>query len=289
MERVVQVLAGLDGVATSEQLRRAGVTPRQLRAAVERGAVLRLRRGWYAVPAVPSAQRRAVAAGGVLTCASALSSRGLWVLESEQLHVAVPPHASERRGGNGVLLHRRRWEGCGHETSSLDGLRSSLLHLLACVDGEDALMTFDSAVNSGAVDLDDLLGLRALAPAGKRWVFDEIEPRAQSGLETRVRRCGRRLRVRVRSQVDVPRVGRVDVVLGDRLVLEPDGRAFHSGSHQLEEDYRRSLELAAQGYLCLRLSTRQIVGSWDRTEAVIRGLVRRREHLWSALRPADRP
>ncbi|PPG89532.1 hypothetical protein C5C00_05960 [Rathayibacter rathayi] len=283
MERVVEVLAGLGGVATTAQLLRSGISARTVRDAVECGAVLRLRRGWFALPSVPLDERRAVAAGGVLSCASALASRGLWVLDTEQLHVAVPPHSSERRGGNCVLLHWREWEGCGSETPSLDGLRSSLLHLLACVDGEDALMSFDSAVNSGAIDLDDLFALRSRAPAAKRWVFDEVEPGAQSGLETRVRRCGRRLRVRVRSQAAVPRVGRVDVILGERLVFEPDGRAFHSGSHQLEEDYRRSL-----GYLCIRLSTRQIVGSWSETEAVIRGLVRRKEHLWSTRRPGER-
>jgi len=284
----MHVLAGLDGVATTAQLARAGFTARDLRAAVDSGAVLRLRRGWFALPAVPLDQRCAVAAGGVLSCASGLDARGLWVLETGRLHVAVPPHSSERRAGDGTVLHWRAWEGCGPETSSLDGLRSSLLHLLACVDGENALMTFDSAVNSGAIALDDLLALRGLAPTGKQWVFDEVDPLSQSGLETRVRRCGRRLGVRVRSQVPIPRVGRVDVLLGERLVFEPDGRAFHSGSHQLEEDYRRSLELAAQGYLCIRLSTRQIIASWERTEDVIRGLVQRKEHLWSGRQHGER-
>lgn len=280
MERVLRILAENGGVASTARLTAAGATRRGVQSALDAGEALRLRRGWVALASLPLAERRAVAAGGILTCASALASRGLWVLESGRLHVAVPSHASERRAARGVVLHWRTWEGAGAESDSLDGVRSSLLHLLACVPPEDALMTFDSAVNSGVIALDDLLALRPLAPVMRRWVFDEIDPGSQSGLETRIRRCGRRLRVAVRTQVSIPGVGRVDVVLGERLVVETDGREFHSGSVQIEEDYRRSLELAARGFLCLRLSSRQVIDDWARTEAVIARSVGRGEHLW---------
>ncbi|AZZ55681.1 type IV toxin-antitoxin system AbiEi family antitoxin domain-containing protein [Rathayibacter iranicus] len=288
MDRLWQVLLEQHGVATTAQFAASGVSVRTLQGAVREGAVLRLRRGWFALPSVSEDERRAVSLGGVLTCGSALSARGLWVLDTGRLHVAVPSHSSERRGGPGVTLHWRRFEGCGVETASLDGVRTSLLHLVSCVDGEDALMTLDSAVNSGTIPLDDLLALRPLASAGRQWVFGEIDPLCQSGLETRIRRCGRRLGVRVRTQVVIRDVGRVDVILGDRLVVEPDGRRFHSGSVQIEEDYRRSLELTAQGYLCLRLSYRQVVSSWERTEAAIAAMLARGEHLWPARRRVDR-
>ncbi|MWV47729.1 DUF559 domain-containing protein [Rathayibacter sp. VKM Ac-2803] len=284
MERVLHLLTAWGGVASASQFAGAGVTRRALGAALESGAVERLRRGWFALATLPVDERRAVALGGVLTCASALAARGLWVLESERLHVAVPPHASERSAPPGVVLHWRSWDGCGHESGSLDGLRASLLHLLACVPPEDALMTLDSAVNSGAISLDDLLALKALAPTTRGWVLGEVDGGCQSGSETRVRRLGQRLRVVVRTQVEIERVGHVDVVFGERLVLETDGRTFHSGSAQIEEDYRRSLELAAQGYLCIRLSTKQVLQTWGRTETVIRALVDRREHLWGVRR-----
>lgn len=284
MERVLQILTECGGVASSGQLTAAGATRRGLQAALDAGVAVRLRRGWIGLAALPAAEKRAVACGGILTCASALAARGLWVLESGRLHVAVPRHASERRAPRDVVLHWRSWEGCGPESGSLDGIRSSLLHLLACVPAEDALMTFDSALHSGSIALDDLTALRPLAPVTRRWVLDEVDGGAASGLETRVRRCGRRLRVVVRTQVLVPGVGRVDVVLGERLVIETDGREFHSGSTQIEEDYRRSLALADQGYLCIRLSTRQVIDDWVRTEAVIARLVARGEHLWRSRR-----
>jgi very-short-patch-repair endonuclease len=85
--------------------------------------------------------------------------------------------------------------------------------------------------------------------------------------------------------VAIPRVGRVDTVVGERLVLESDGHRYHSSLEQFHEDRRRDLELAAQGYLCLRLDNHQIMHDWPGTEAVIVSLIRRREHLWT---PAQR-
>ncbi|TCL84461.1 uncharacterized protein DUF559 [Rathayibacter sp. PhB179] len=143
-------------------------------------------------------------------------------------------------------------------------------------------MALDSAAYNGVLPYDDLMDLRAMVPVEKRRVFDLVEPLCQSGLETRIRLAAVRLGARVRAQVPVEGVGHVDNVLGDCLAVETDGRRFHTGSTQLEEDYRRSLALQALGFVVVRLSSRQVLHSWPQTEAVLRLLVQRRKHLWTS-------
>lgn len=281
MDRLIAALVERAGVASAAQLASAGCTRRMLASAVRDGLVLRLRRGWFALPSVPVAERAAVAAGGVLTCASALAARGVWVLAEGPLHVAVPPNAV-RASSRGVLLHWREWPGCGAETSSRDGVRASVLHTVACLPEEEAVMALDSVLDKGLLRHDDLMELRMLAPVGRRRAFDLVVRGCQSGLETRIRLAAVRLGTRVRAQVEIPGVGRVDNVIGECLVVETDGRAFHSGSFQLEEDYRRTLALLARGFVVMRLSSHQVLHAWPETEASLVRLIRRRQHLWTA-------
>jgi very-short-patch-repair endonuclease len=74
-------------------------------------------------------------------------------------------------------------------------------------------------------------------------------------------------------------VGRVDVLVGDRLVLELDGYGFHATGESFETDRRRDLALAARGYRVIRLSYRQVMFEWNEAERVILSMVRRGEHV----------
>ncbi|QHC63460.1 hypothetical protein GSU69_12715 [Rathayibacter festucae] len=281
MDRLLTALAEQGGVASAAQLAAAGCTRRDLDRSLRDGLVLRLRRGWFALPSVAPEERAAVAAGGVLSCVSALAARDLWVLSEGALHIAVPSNAV-RTTRRGVVLHWRQWPGCGPESNSRDGVRSAILHAVLCLPEEEAVMALDSAAYNGVLPYDDLMDLRAMVPVEKRRVFGLVEPLCQSGLETRIRLAAVRLGARVRAQVPVEGVGHVDNVLGDCLAVETDGRRFHTGSTQLEEDYRRSLALQALGFVVVRLSSRQVLHSWPQTEAVLKLLVQRRKHLWTS-------
>ncbi|MDO9398169.1 MAG: DUF559 domain-containing protein [Herbiconiux sp.] len=94
----------------------------------------------------------------------------------------------------------------------------------------------------------------------------------------RVSLLGRR--VRVRSQVPIAGVGHVDVVVGDRLVLELDGYRYHSRKEDFEEDRRRDLALHRLDHRVVRLSYDQVTWQWQACEQVLLDLIRRREHLW---------
>ena len=70
------------------------------------------------------------------------------------------------------------------------------------------------------------------------------------------------------------------MIVGDRLIIELDGRAFHSAG-DFENDRKQDLELALRGYLVVRLSYRMVVLDWDSTHRSVRELVARGLHRWN--------
>ncbi|WP_290807726.1 DUF559 domain-containing protein [Herbiconiux sp.] len=143
-----------------------------------------------------------------------------------------------------------------------------------------AIATLDSALNLKLTTLSALQDVLAPLPAKYRAYLDLVGPSAQSGLETKTRLALRSRRVRLRSQVRLPRVGKVDLVVGERLVLELDGYEWHSRKADFEEDRRRDRELTSQGYQVLRLSYAQVTTDWPGCEDAILGMIRLRRHLW---------
>ncbi|NED69865.1 DUF559 domain-containing protein [Streptomyces sp. SID10244] len=75
-------------------------------------------------------------------------------------------------------------------------------------------------------------------------------------------------------------MGRVDLLVGDRLIIEIDSVEYHDRSpEQIEKDRRRDEEAARLGYVTLRFSYRRVVNEWAQAEATVLDLVRRREHV----------
>ena len=160
-----------------------------------------------------------------------------------------------------------------------DLLPGALIEIFRCGDVRAAAVALDSAREKGFVTGDDLVDMRPWIPREKLAVFDRSDAESQSGLETLVRLLLASRRVGHRSQVAIEGVGRVDLLIGDRLVLELDGRAFHTGA-ALEEDRRRDFELIRRGYRVLRLSYRMVMDRWDDIAAALIELIRRGEHRW---------
>lgn len=157
----------------------------------------------------------------------------------------------------------------------------ALLHAITCQPRDDAVVTLDSALHSGLITRTELESLTAHLPAKYRALLELTDSGAASSLETKVRLGLRRYNIPYRSQVQIPGAGRVDILIGDRLVLEVDGREWHSGAAAYARDRSRDLALIECGCLVLRLSYDQVMGEWTRVIAVIRRLVARQEHRWS--------
>src|SRR5690606_12884654 len=69
------------------------------------------------------------------------------------------------------------------------------------------------------------------------------------------------------SQVTIPGVGVVDFVIGDRLILEADGRT-HDGDSR-HKDRVRDATAMALGFITLRFDSALILHDWPLVEAAI--------------------
>ncbi|MGN6722339.1 MAG: endonuclease domain-containing protein [Marmoricola sp.] len=265
------------GIYSAGRLQSLGLSNRDVGRAVAEGRLERIHRGWFKAPdAVPDAVT-AVRLGGVLTATSGSRHAGLWTLADERIHVLVPRHASRLRLRDAEAGSDRRV--CVHwskvalkrEIPVAEPMQL-VLDSHHCQSRPTTVALADSALNRGLLRFEVLeAALPRLAP----W----CDPASQSGTESIVRIGLRQRGVKLRIQVPVEGGGYVDLVVGDRLVIECDSAAYHEG-YQSERDYERDQELLRLGYLVLRLKYRHVVHEWDRIEALVLDVVRARRHRW---------
>ncbi|GAA1524074.1 hypothetical protein [Agromyces terreus] len=182
---------------------------------------------------------------------------------------AVARAGGHERGGGGRRERAAR--------PARDGLITAIAEMFRCSGAVPAMVALESALNRGRLDMPAVEQLRALSSAWVGRRLDEVSCDSDSGLETIARMLMHRLRVVVRAQVRVPGVRRVDLLVGERLVIELDGRSFHSGD-DFDRDRRQDLELTLRGYLVVRISYRMVVEEWDATQRSLRELVTRGLH-----------
>lgn len=223
--------------------------------------------------------RRAASVGGRLTCVSALALLGCFEPPAAGLHVQVPPDASRLGvsvgplgGGGGVVLH---WVPLENPPRTPVVSPSDAVHqLLRCLPRPFAIAVLDSAIHQRVLAPARVIDLVRRAPRRFRLVPDDLDGRSESGIESLVRVALRDAGLSVDVQVVIPGVGRVDLVVDGRVVVEVDGREWHQGEQ--ERDYWRDLELARRGYVVVRVDYRMVVSHIDSViEAVRRAASRR--------------
>jgi very-short-patch-repair endonuclease len=235
------------------------------------------------MPSASPQSIRAAALGGRVTCISALKAQGVWCIEDYKLHLSVASNASALPRGPArrqLIVHYTKRPGASH-----GGVYDDIVHALAqtfgCQSRENVIVAVNSALNQSLIGNDDLADLRGMA-AAKYWTyFTAVDARCESGLEMKCALRLRSLNIRFSTQVYIRGVGRVDILVGDRLVIELDGIGFHSGD-AVKRDRRRDLALHGLGYIVLRVDYGQVMEEWDKVEEVIRAYVSRNEHRWSA-------
>jgi very-short-patch-repair endonuclease len=274
------------GIATKRRLVAHGWSDAALTQAVAASDIVRLRNGWYATPEASSLDVSAIRAGGRVTGPSLARALGAWTADDTRLHVAVPSNASRLpRSSSSTVRHWTRPVEPPRRDSSRDTVPNAIAIVAQTLPLRDAVVTIDSALNLGLLTDWDWQRVLAHLSSGQRDIARHVDGRSQSGLETLCRLSLRAARVKLGIQVLIDGVGIVDVLVGDRLVIELDGRRFHDDPKAFENDRRRDLELARRGYRVLRLSYLQVMGQWESCEDVIVRLVRAGEHLW---RPSSR-
>lgn len=262
------------GVALASQILACGYTPHTVKKAVVAGLVTRPRRGWLALPNADPQLLFAVRHGVILSCITQAKRLGLWVLNHDRPHVAVPKRGRTVSVPDGVVHWRRALVPRPPEMLA-DHIENVLDCVASCQPHNTALAIWDSALQQGLTDYRALstLPLRGRANA----LLGECSPFADSGLETMFRTRLKWLRVRIHAQTWI-HGHLVDFLIGECLVVQIDG-ATHTGP-QRSKDIRHDAELLQLGYRVIRLSYAQVVHQWPETQDVICGAIARGLHLF---------
>lgn len=269
--------AELGSVARRREFAANGASARSLRLAVAAGAVIRIRPGVYASPALPWPTRTALRHGGVLGCVSVARLKGLWVLPlDDDVHVSLPPHHHARtHDGCTCVQHWNELEPSRTEVSLVD----ALLQIRGCL-GEDAFFaTLESALHQRVLSEQERAELRERMTESARWLVDLARADAESGLESLLRLRLHRLGLKLHTQVEIAGVGRVDFVVGDRLIVEVDGRKGHDDEPDRHKDRVRDAVAAAHGFDTIRFDYDLVMHDWATVEGAILAKVGRGLHL----------
>lgn len=272
------------GVARWADLRATGMTLTELRLAVKSKRLRLLRRGWYATANAHPTVVSAVTAGGVCGCVSALRLHGVWIPEGET-RVHTRARSSAHNDKTVAKKFCRRYGRPQPEGDSVDDVATALAHAVRCLGNESIVVVLDSILHLTLMSREEIETLLRTAPKTTQVLLDRSAA-AEAGTETMARYRLASRNIAMRTQVDIPGVGRVDLLVGKRLIIEVDGEKYHSSSEQFHADRARDLAAARLGYLVIRLSYRQVVHEWTDTEAALLDIVRRGDHLHD-LPPAD--
>ena len=248
-------LTGHGGIAHTSALRAAGFGTRSIATAVAEGAVARIRRSWIAAPDCSAGRRAAASVGGRLTCVSAAQERGLWTPRTDEHHVWVPSTASRLERG-GLKVH------CAPPPISLprtdpdESIINLLFHVARCLPRVDALAVWESALRTGAVDAAIVSSVR-WGSARARAYATAAGHISDSGLETHFRELMASIGVAIRQQVWIDGHP-VDALIGDSLVVQIDGFAYHRSADR-RRDLRQDARLILRGYTVLRFDCVQVL------------------------------
>ena len=264
-------------VWTTADLRGAGISRHRQQRLVADGALRGYGGGWFGTAETPDDVAGALFRGNRLTCLSAARILGLWTPDLGP-DVHETSRRPTRREHDGVVSrHRpviRRWP----DDEPVLPLDAALSHALTCLDADSAAVLLESALERRLLVPSQVDLLLAEAPARRRRAIGRVSALAGSGSETRVRRYLERRGVRVREQVAVFEGGRVDLLVGDRLVIECDSVRHHGERSRYYADRSRDRASLIEGCLVLRLTWEDIWLRWEETRGALDTLIRRRVH-----------
>jgi len=271
------LISRLGGIARGVQLQQFGITRHQLAAAVDAGEIRRVRPGTFASLDAHPAELSAAQHGGALTCSAALRRHGVWVLSP-----GGPVHVWVGRRGR---VHPHPRCSCvshffrGTPPFGLAEIEDALVHLYRCEGAESFFASFESAWQLRLLSKPARDRVRAALPASARWIVDLARPDAGSGLESVLRLRLHLLGIGLETQVHIDGVGRVDFVVGGRLIIEVDGKENHDGPSMRHKDLVRDAAASALGYETLHFDYAQVIHDWPSVERAILGaLVRLGDH-----------
>jgi len=274
------------GLAATHELHADGFDRHAIALALRAGMIARVRQGWYAEAGSNSELLRAARVGGRATCSTALDLMGFWVAGDDHLHVRVKPDATQLRHSrdkrrrldvdtSSVRVH---WTERGSTSRSplmvtpIDALRD----YAQCASADLVGATAESIAHQRPRLLRQIQLFAAERRGRLRRTLEHVDGLSESGTEFLVRwRLSRRPGLQLVPQVVFPAIGRVDFLIGERLVVEVDSRKYHTDPAKYEADRRRDAALSIRGFRVLRFSYHQVMHQWPTVEGSIVAAVAR--------------
>ncbi|KRF12929.1 DUF559 domain-containing protein [Nocardioides sp. Soil796] len=282
--KAAELLTEWGGLASSAQLRGA-LTDRQITAAVEAGAIVRLTRGRFALPTVPAAAAGAARVNGVVSHLSAALHWGWPVkLPPEKPMVTVP------RGRN--LTLPRRHNLAVHYADLTpgevrNGVTSPLRTVIDCarvLPFDAALAVADSALRSGRISHDQLIAAAEAAPRSGRPAALKVarfaDARAANPFESVLRAITIEMGLRLAPQLTCLPYIQVDLGSEElRLVVEAESWSYHGGKWAFEADVNRYTRLVRDGWVVARFTWSDVMFRQDVVREILADLVAMCEEL----------
>lgn len=269
-----ELLDRSDGIARGTWLQQYGCSRRTLADAVAEGSIRRVRPGVFALPTLNPKVRTAAAHGGELTCADALRWHRVWVLSNPNKEVHVWLGRAGRRHPHPkceCTVHHSP----GTASVGMASVATALIHAYRCLPAEEFFAAYESAWNKRLPSASDRRRIAAELPHAAQWMLQLARSDAQSGLESLLRFRLHLLGIRLDCQVEINTVGRVDFVVGGRLILEVDGRENHQSAERRHSDLLRDAAASVLGYETLRFDYALVVHRWEAVVPAILAAIRR--------------
>ncbi|GAA1806846.1 hypothetical protein GCM10009749_13880 [Agromyces neolithicus] len=177
----------------------------------------------------------------------------------------VDPEFAGLRGG--TVVHWGSPEPRPRRPRLITSRFETVVHSVGCLDPEHAVAMLDSFLHTEprlSIELEEWL---TALPAH---ILDRLASRSElceSFLETIGRIRLERAGIVGTHQVEIEGVGRVDLVIDGRIVIEWDGKQHEKTR---EEDSRRDALLTAMGYHVLRFTYRLVMDEWHIVIAAVR-------------------
>jgi hypothetical protein len=265
-----------DSIATTRALRGAGFRDSEIRTAIRRGMLVRIRDGVVATADCDPAVVEAARIGGRVGGASAARMLGFWAPPHRRLVVEIPRGAHVPPTTATVIRGP-----VGPNRYGVSTATELVGQILRTQPPPIAIAVLDSMLRRSGMTRTDLEFAAEGMPRRLRHLLTLVDPRSESGTESIVRVLLALDGIVATPQVRVPftDLERLDLVVGDRLVLECDSRAHHSTPAELDRDNARDLMLTALGFLVIRIRYRAAVDDPNGVVAAVRRIVDAGLHL----------
>lgn len=148
----------------------------------------------------------------------------------------------------------------------------AIVQSVGCLDPIDWLACVESALHLGVIDTDTLGYIASTIPRRMHPVLSRLDPYAQSGLETHTRTRLQDAGHSVTTQVPIPGVGALDLLVDDCVGVETDGEKWHAG--RFLADRTKDIMVESWGIRVLRIGPPHIFTTWAHTLATIERMIR---------------